>query len=65
MVHILNTLTLELLLIRVINESKMTISSCFSVRIKRRKVDMREGSVIVLKNKSRYAVAVATSSNEF
>ena len=57
--------TLELLFIRVISESKMIISSCFSVRMKRRNVDISEGSVMVRRNKSKYAVAVATSSKEF
>ena len=57
--------TLELLFIRVIRESKITISSCFSVRMKRRNVDISEGSVMVRRNKSKYAVAVATSSKEF
>ena len=52
-------------MILVMRESKMTISSCFSVRMKRRNVDINEGSVMVRRKRSRYAVAVATSSSEF
>lgn len=57
--------TFELLFMRVMRESRMTISSFCSTKMNFRKVRSRFGSVVFLRNSSRQAVAAMTSSLEF
>lgn len=57
-------LTRELLLMRVSNVSRMVSLSWRCKRMKRRKVLRREVSVILRKNKSRYAVLAIISSTD-